>query len=255
MAESKAAGKIRDRIRELRRVPAGELRANPRNWRKHPDAQQKALRGALAEIGFADAVLARELEGGELELIDGHLRTEESEADQLVPTLVLDLSEEEADKLLATLDPLGAMADADAAALDSLLAGVDVEDQWLRQMVEDLRDESAEKPEPGGSTRESTLLDQAIQLRPAREYVVVMCADDGGAEFEQLRELLDLGPVRRGGYKAGSPFDAVGTQRVVKAKRLIERLTNADRDTEQGATDQGEVGGDPDGGDAVRSGD
>lgn len=55
---------IRDRIKELRRVKASELLANPRNWRTHPEAQQKAVRGVLAEIGYADALLAREVGGG-----------------------------------------------------------------------------------------------------------------------------------------------------------------------------------------------
>ena len=64
---------IRDRIVELRRVPASCLLANPKNWRRHPLSQQNALRGVLAEIGFADALLARETPEG-LMLVDGHLR-------------------------------------------------------------------------------------------------------------------------------------------------------------------------------------
>jgi hypothetical protein len=32
---------IRDRIRELRRVPASELIPNLKNWRRHPDKQKK----------------------------------------------------------------------------------------------------------------------------------------------------------------------------------------------------------------------
>ena len=32
---------IRDRIKELRRVRAGELRPHPHNWRTHPDASGK----------------------------------------------------------------------------------------------------------------------------------------------------------------------------------------------------------------------
>ncbi len=52
---------IRDRIRELRRVRAREPLPNPKNWRCHPGAQVAALRGLLAEIGYADALLVREL--------------------------------------------------------------------------------------------------------------------------------------------------------------------------------------------------
>ena len=64
--------KIRDRIKELRRVPASELQPNPKNWRTHPQAQQDALRGVLAEVGYAGALLARETPEGGLMLIDGH---------------------------------------------------------------------------------------------------------------------------------------------------------------------------------------
>ncbi len=89
--------RIRDRIVELRRVPANELRPNPKNWRTHPKAQEEALRGILAEVGYADALLARETPAG-LQIIDGHMRAETT-PDQEVPVLVLDLNEEEADKL------------------------------------------------------------------------------------------------------------------------------------------------------------
>jgi hypothetical protein len=90
---------IRNRIKELRFVAASDLRPNPKNWRKHPKQQQDALRGILAEIGFADACLARELGDGSLMLIDGHLRAETA-LDAQVPVLILDVSESEADQIL-----------------------------------------------------------------------------------------------------------------------------------------------------------
>src|SRR5215469_11993520 len=99
---------FRDRIKELRRVRAGDLKPHPKNWRVHPEAQKNALRGLLAEIGYADTLLTRELPDGSLQLIDGHLRAETT-PDSIVPVLVTDLSEEEAEKVLLTLDPLEAM--------------------------------------------------------------------------------------------------------------------------------------------------
>src|SRR5439155_11915115 len=62
-----------DRIKEFRRVRADELLPDPRNWRRHPEAQRRALRAVLEQIGMADALLAREV-SGHLVLIDGHLR-------------------------------------------------------------------------------------------------------------------------------------------------------------------------------------
>ena len=124
---------IRDRIRELRRVRAADLRPNPRNWRTHPPEQQDALRGVLAEIGFAAALLVRELEDGSLEIIDGHLRAETA-SDTLVPVLVLDLDEEEANKLLATFDPISAMAETNLKALNGLLVDIEVGNDAVRRM-------------------------------------------------------------------------------------------------------------------------
>ena len=93
---------VRNRIKELRWVRAADVRANPRNWRTHPSFQRQALQAVLDEVGFADALVARELSDGSLELIDGHLRAEMLPDDQL-PVLVLDVDELEADKLLASI--------------------------------------------------------------------------------------------------------------------------------------------------------
>jgi DNA modification methylase len=138
---------VRDRVKELRRVRADTLIPNARNWRRHPQAQADALRGALAEIGYADALLVRETPDG-LQLIDGHLRAETT-PDMEVPVLVLDVDEAEADKLLATLDPLAAMAVPDAAALEALLAEVTVSSEALQAMLDDLAKSANIGPAPG----------------------------------------------------------------------------------------------------------
>ncbi len=139
---------IRNRIVEMRSVPAAELLDNRRNWRRHPAAQRDALRGILAEVGIADTLVAyrSEREGGRLTLIDGHLR----HADFAVewPTLILDVNDAEADMLLASLDPLAAMAEADSAALSALLAEVAPSDAALRAMLDGLaRDNPVMQPD------------------------------------------------------------------------------------------------------------
>ncbi len=126
---------IRDRIVELRRIAARELVPNPKNWRRHPARQAAALRGVLEEVGYADALLARQLPDGRLMLIDGHLRAETT-LDQLVPVLVLDVDEAEANKLLATLDPLAAMAETDKLALKDLAGLVQTDSAELRELLD-----------------------------------------------------------------------------------------------------------------------
>jgi hypothetical protein len=128
---------LRDRIKELRRVPARTLRANPKNWRLHPAVQREALRAVLEEIGYADALLARELPDGSLELIDGHLRAETT-PDQEVPVLVLDVTVAEADKLLAVLDPLVGLAEVDGDRLAQLVASIDASNEAIQSLWRDL---------------------------------------------------------------------------------------------------------------------
>lgn len=128
--------KIRNRVKDFRTVKASELKPNPKNWRTHPKIQKDALKGILAEVGIADACIARELDDGSLMLIDGHLRAE-TVSDTEVPVLILDVDEKEADKLLATLDPLAAMAETDEEKLSELLEASELQNENLRDLVEE----------------------------------------------------------------------------------------------------------------------
>ncbi len=177
---------IRDRIREFRRVRADTLRPHPRNWRTHPRAQQEAVRGVLAEIGYADALLARELPDGSLQLIDGHLRAELT-PDALVPVLVLDVNEDEALKLLVTVDPLAAQAETDAAMLRGLLDEVHTDNQAVAALLASLAE---------GNPLDGTLDDPAPEdlIVPASFQVVVQCTDE-----DEQREVYER--MRSEGFK------------------------------------------------------
>ena len=129
---------IKDRVIDTRHVPAKDLIPDDRNWRLHPESQRRALRGILAEIGYAAPVLARETAEGQLVLIDGHLRQEEADPDQLIPVTVVDLTEEEAGKLLATLDPLGAMAQVDTDKYGLLSEDLAIDDGDMQKLVDSL---------------------------------------------------------------------------------------------------------------------
>lgn len=125
--------KIRDRIIDFRRIKASELVPNEANWRKHPENQRTALAAAIEEIGFADVAIAREV-NGHLELIDGHLRRDLA-GDEEIPVVVVDLDDEEAKKLLLTLDPLSAMAETDEAKVAELLESVEFESEELQRLI------------------------------------------------------------------------------------------------------------------------
>ena len=197
-ATSGTSFQFRDRVKELRRVKAADLITNPKNWRRHPKAQAAALRGLLREVGYADALLARELNDGQLMLIDGHLRAETTPTME-VPVLVLDVSEEEADKLLLSLDPLAAMAKQDPDRVKALIESVRtddaaVEDLFRRIAGEDLwrelhPDEVAEvevAPDRCAALIEKwhTELGQVWEIGPHR----VVCGDCRSQVVEQLFE-------------------------------------------------------------------
>jgi len=178
---------IRDRIKELRRVRAGDLVASPNNWREHPKAQRDALVGLLNEIGYADAALARPLPDGRLGVVDGHLR-QSLDPDQEIPVLVLDLTEEEADKLMLTLDPLAAMAEANQEALGKLLQEIETSNPAVQAMLDNLAVEYKINIEVEGLTDPDEIPeppDEAI-TKPGDLWILgdhrLLCGDSGKPE-------------------------------------------------------------------------
>ena len=161
---------IRDRIKDFRRVSASSLKPNPKNWRVHNTRQRNVLKGILAEIGYADALLVRELSDGSLQLLDGHLRAETT-PNQEVPVLVLDLNDAEADKLLATLDPLAALADTNQTMLDDLLSQVETENIAVQEFLRSLTESPTEE---GGSE----LFDAKEVEIPEVYQILVTCNDE-----------------------------------------------------------------------------
>lgn len=120
---------------------ASELEMNPKNWRRHPKRQREALGKILDQVGWAGAVLYNETTG---RLIDGHLRRELA-GNELVPVLIGQWTEEQEQLILATLDPIGAMAGTEHAILESILR--QVEDDLPHQIFDGFYDfQSIEEP-------------------------------------------------------------------------------------------------------------
>jgi uncharacterized phage protein gp47/JayE len=65
----------------------------------------------------------------------------------IVPVLILDVDEAEGDKILATLDPLAAMAEADKVKLDAILREVDTGSAEVQQMLAALAEAAGLYPE------------------------------------------------------------------------------------------------------------
>jgi DNA modification methylase len=118
----------------LEYLDADSLGDNPQNWRRHPGHQLKALEDVLGEVGWAGALLYNERTK---RLIDGHARKKVSPGKK-VPVLIGSWSEAEEQKILATLDPIGAMATADHASLAALLRSVQTESQAVTDLLNQL---------------------------------------------------------------------------------------------------------------------
>lgn len=149
--------KIKDRIRGFCRLAPERIRPNPKNWRTHPEAQRDALKGVLADVGIADAVLVVPCDAGALAsllaakdfdawlrgyrgdfmLVDGHLRTE-TIIGQPVPALVLDLDEREQAEVLATFDPVGDLAGMDRERFIALAGEFNSTNAAVQGLVADL---------------------------------------------------------------------------------------------------------------------
>jgi len=124
-----------------------QLLANSRNWRIHPKAQQDALSGVLDDVGWVGQVLVNRRTG---HLVDGHLRVELalSRSEPSVPVTYVELSEDEEALVLASLDPLAAMAATDQAKLEELLGSISLDNEALEAHLASL----LERPARAGLT-------------------------------------------------------------------------------------------------------
>ena len=124
---------------------ASQFQANDKNWRQHPQAQRDALHGALNEVGWVAPVVENVRTGL---LVDGHERVWQAlqNGDAPVPYVTVDLSEAEEAYVLATLDPIGAMAAADREQLDALLREVQSGEAGVQAMLDQLAQDAGVVP-------------------------------------------------------------------------------------------------------------
>lgn len=199
------------------RWPLAKLIPYARNARKHGPSQIAEIADLIREFGWTIPVLVDE----HGEIIAGHGRVLAAQLLELkeVPVIV-------ARGWTAAQKRAYRLADNEVASHST----------WNRELLRvelaDLASQAVDLTVLGFKTADATAdnstvgeLPQALQLEPAREYCVVMCADLD--EWERLKVALNLKPVRRGGYKKGSPFDDIGTQRVVAARDILRKLTGS----------------------------
>lgn len=109
----------RNRIVEHIQLPASELLPHENNPRIHGSFQKEALIALGREVGFARSLLGYRDALGRVRLIDGHLRREVLGNGE-VCVEILDVTDDEARKLLLSIDPLAALAETELGPLEIL---------------------------------------------------------------------------------------------------------------------------------------
>ncbi len=198
---------------QIERRPVAELIPYARNARKHSPTQIAEIAGSIREWGWTIPVLVDE----DGQIIAGHGRV--LAAHQLaiadIPTVVARGWSDAQKRAYTIADNEIAMH----ATWNKELLRVELAD--LQAQAFDL-EKIGFAPSAALAEAEADELPQALQLEPAREYAVIVCASVD--EWERLKVALNLTPVRRGGYKKGSPLDDVGTQRVVRASDFLAKI-------------------------------
>jgi len=128
---------IKNRIIGSGVEPLDSILFNPRNWRIHPLSQQDALKGVLEEVGWVQEVIVNKRTG---HLVDGHLRCQLAarEGAKTIPVKYVDLSEDEEALVLATLDPIAAMAATDKQKLDELFQDIQSDNENVQKMISEI---------------------------------------------------------------------------------------------------------------------
>ena len=196
--------------------PAGELLPNDSNWRRHSPAQQRALGAAIGQVGLVAEVIVNlrsaESWGDKRDvkvLVDGHLRAalalQQGESTEL-PVGYVDLAPDEECLVLASLDPIGAMATADQAKLSELLAALDSQDDQVRGLLEQIaRQQHVELPVAGG------LFDPDEVPEPPTDPI------------SRPGDLWLLGPHR---LLCGDSTEAATVERLMASERAVAMFTD-----------------------------
>lgn len=127
----------KNRIVGYATIPVDQIKKNEKNWRIHPEFQAQSLAAVLDEVGIIQNVLVNRTTGN---LIDGHLRLSlaEKRGEPEIPVTFVELSENEEKLILASLDPLSALAIADDLALHDLVGSIETQNEQVQIFLENL---------------------------------------------------------------------------------------------------------------------
>ncbi len=193
----------RDRIVGHKVVRVKDLVEHPLNFRKHPEKQAAALRGSLESVGVVRSPTVFVRPDGRYQLIDGHLRKDTYPPDMKIKVEVLDVTEAEANEILATIDPLASWAEHDGKAYRTLLKDLDVGDEHLAGLFSSMVDGEEELEIDVGDEDDAPVIDPT-QVEESHVVMLQLFLDKTTNPL--LRKYLQgLGPL----VDADNPTDIV----------------------------------------------
>lgn len=207
-------------------IEAGSLADNPANWRRHSQEQLQTIKELIEdpEIGWAGVFLYNERTK---RLIDGHARKSVVAPKTLVPVLIGDWNEEAERKILATLDPVWAMASGSTEAYEALVQSLDVDGLWTRDLIHQTMrgmdaaaSAAADEDEQANGAPAPELPNMECQPFEHYDYVMLIFRND--QDFQSACEKLG---IQRVAIKYPGGTQKIGLGRVIdgpKAVRLLE---------------------------------
>lgn len=169
---------LENRIVELEREgdPSSVI-PHPRNAREHPPEQRAAMDESLGRLGWIDAVIVNVRTK---HVLDGHDRQQEAlDRGETIPILWVDVAEEDEAFVLATFDPISAMATYNPELLDGLLEDAGIESEslvgLLRTTLDDLSDlapDELPEEDQGSFSGDGTMLAATAALIGAPKHEV-----------------------------------------------------------------------------------
>ena len=217
-------------------VPIDSISPDPANARKHGArnletviasfrrfGQQIPLvvdKSNVVRVGNARLEAAKQLGWDTIQIVRTDLTSSEAIAYAIADNRTAELAEWDDDVLAAQLNGL-------LAEDEELLASAGFTDEELEKLLGEVDNAGDDGP---------AAVQRSLQLKPDMEYCLVIC--ESPEDWLDMQNELELKQVRRGGYKKGSAFDAVGVERVLKWSDFKSRSKNADSNTVEGTGQQ-----------------